>query len=132
MKKIITKSKIAQLLINCKIITLFGFINAKKNSMCQKDVNHEVTHVDQWAELTIAGYAVVTPFVLFGITWLLLLPPFIFYIWYVLEWLVRLTSSNAYKNICFEQEAYANEDDNCYNENRDYFAFLKYLKSKKI
>ena len=101
--------------------------------MCQKDINHEVTHVEQWQELTIAGYAVVTPFVLFGINWLLLLPPFIFYLWYVLEWLVRLTQKgNAYKNICFEQEAYQNETDDNYNENRDYFSFIKYLKNKKL
>ena len=133
MEKIETKSWLAKLLICCHTITLFGFIKTKKSELTQRIINHECIHINQWEETTLSSYLLVVLIVLLGASkWMLILPPLVFYIWYVIEWLVRLfiNKGNAYRSISFEQEAYANEDDNCYNENRDYFAFLKYFKKE--
>lgn len=50
-----------------------------------------------------------------------------FYIWYVIEWFIRIfVNGKAYRNICFEREAYNNEDDT-----DKYSVYIKY-KSKPI
>jgi hypothetical protein len=55
-----------------------------------------------------------------------------FYLFYVLEFLVRLVQyrnwKNAYKNISFEREAYLNDGDNGYLVNRKRFAFIRYIR----
>ena len=51
-----------------------------------------------------------------------------FYVWYIIEWLIRLPKGNAYRNISFEREAYNNEKDLRYLDNRKRFAWIKYLK----
>lgn len=58
-----------------------------------------------------------------------LFPIFFFYIWYVVEWFVKLFfhGSSAYRNISFEREAYSNQEDDSYLKNRKMFAFFKYL-----
>ena len=80
-------------------ITLYPFIflrNKYKNN--KKILNHEKIHIEQQKELLIIG----------------------FYIWYLLEWIVRIfMKGNAYRNIRFEKEAYSNADD------------LDYLKTRK-
>ncbi|MEX0290059.1 MAG: hypothetical protein AB3N14_13195 [Flavobacteriaceae bacterium] len=72
-------------------------------------INHERIHLKQQLEL-------------------LILP---FYVFYVLEWLVRtiiyFDSYKAYQNISFEREAYHNEKDMTYLKRRRLFSFLKYL-----
>lgn len=59
---------------------------------------------------------------------LLILP---FFIWYGLEFLVRLVQFNnwklAYRNISFEREAYENDDDFDFLKNRSFFNFMRYL-----
>lgn len=75
-------------------------------------LNHERIHLRQQAEL-------------------LILP---FYIWYVLEYFIRLVrykdKKRAYRNISFEREAYANEANPDYSKNRKFWAFLKFLNTK--
>lgn len=52
-----------------------------------------------------------------------------FYLAYVLEWLVRLPMrGNAYRNISFEREAYANQRDLGYLSRRPLFAWRRYMK----
>ena len=54
-----------------------------------------------------------------------------FYLWYFIEWFIRLfMKGNAYRNISFEREAYKNENDEKYLENRKFFAWTKYLRKK--
>jgi hypothetical protein len=92
-------------------LTLFPFV-----FMADKDdklnaifINHEKIHIRQQLEL-------------------LILP---FYILYFLEFLVRWfqykDKFEAYKNISFEREAYANEKDLNYIKQRSFWRFLKYL-----
>jgi hypothetical protein len=78
----------------------------KKNSVF---VNHEKIHLRQQLEL-------------------LVIP---FFIWYFLEYIVRLVQYKnadlAYRNISFEREAYANELNLDYLKNRSFLQFLKHL-----
>lgn len=53
--------------------------------------------------------------------WWYILPLFSFYIWKL---------KNAYKDISFEKEAKASENDNCYLENMGYFEWFKYYGKK--
>ena len=69
-------------------------------------LNHESIHTEQIKEL---GYI-------------------FFYIWYLIEWLLRLPFGNAYYNISFEREAYTNEKNRNYLQTRKHHSFLKYMK----
>jgi len=92
-------------------ITLYPFIILRDKSF--KDdvvlVNHEKIHLKQQLEL-------------------LILP---FYLWYMLEFLIRLLIYRhwnlAYRNISFEREAYAKENDLNYLKLRPFWSFLKYI-----
>jgi hypothetical protein len=76
-------------------------------------VNHEKIHLRQQLEL-------------------LILP---FFIWYFLEYLVRLVQYRnrelAYRNISFEREAYTNETNLDYLKSRSLLRFAKYLSLDK-
>jgi hypothetical protein len=94
-------------------LTIFPFVllksqNDKENMVI---INHEKIHLRQQLEL-------------------LILP---FYIWYVFEYLFRLIQYNdghlAYKNICFEREAYSNETDLNYLNKRPFWSWIRYLKN---
>lgn len=93
-------------------INLFGFIFARREyaPLNKKVVNHELIHTAQIRELVFI----------------------FFYIWYGLEWLVRLIQYksflDAYYNISFEREAYTNEVNLSYLNTRKRFSFIKYLK----
>ena len=52
-----------------------------------------------------------------------------FYIWYGIEWLVKLIKygSQSYNNISFEREAYRNANDQDYLKKRKLFIWAKYL-----
>ncbi|MBD5183849.1 MAG: hypothetical protein HDS97_03045 [Bacteroidales bacterium] len=89
-------------------INLFGILFAK--GPCGAiTINHERIHTAQMKEL-------------------LFIP---FYIFYILEWLIRLlqyrNSFTAYRNISFEREAYANESNPDYLSKRKPYSFLRYI-----
>ena len=92
-----------------KAINLFGVLIVRSGKRIRAhDLNHEEIHTAQMKEL-----------------WYVF-----FYLWYVTEWLVRLfMKGNAYRNISFEREAYANEEHIDYLENRKRFAWIKYIKN---
>ncbi len=55
-----------------------------------------------------------------------------FYVVYIVEWLVRLPMrGNAYFNISFEREAYANQRDPDYLKHRRHYAWRQYMKQPK-
>lgn len=103
-----------QLFKNTKIVgmSLYPFILLKnredKNNL--KLINHEKIHLRQQLELLII----------------------FFYIWYLLEYfywrLLSRDKNHAYLNICFEKEAYQNENDLYYLKTRKLFNFVKYIK----
>jgi len=72
-------------------------------------MNHERIHLRQQLELLVV----------------------FFYVWYVLEYVLRLlqykNKHKAYKYISFEREAYGNEKDLQHLQRRSFWRFLKYL-----
>ena len=107
-----------------KCIFLFGILFVKNNAKIDDvTINHESIHSRQFVEL-MALSAVVLIIIQW---WLIFFAPFAFYVWYAIEWLVRLPKGNAYRSISFEREAYTNENDMEYLSNRKHFAFMKYL-----
>lgn len=91
-----------------KAINLFGILFVREGAkISEQDLNHESIHTVQMKEMLYI----------------------FFYIWYVVEWVIRLfKKGNAYRNISFEQEAYNNEDNLEYLNNRKHYEWFKYLK----
>lgn len=87
----------------------FVFLADKDDKLNSVFLNHEKIHLRQQLEM-------------------LILP---FYLWYILEYLLRLIQykdrKKAYYNISFEREAYANEKDLNYLKNRPFWFFLKFI-----
>lgn len=138
MKRIFYQSKVAKVLLYfsiCSTITIGPFVLSKlsESEMPQYVRNHECTHSRQWIETTVAsGFLLFLLVVLAGVNaWWLALSAFVFYLWYGMEYLIRLCilrdGNKAYRAVSFEQEAYANEKDANYNENSAYFSWVKYL-----
>ena len=89
--------------------------------------NHEHIHAEQQKEMFFLGLILTFALYWWIGFWSLLFIP-IFFIWYLVEWLIRLfCKGNAYRNIAFEREAYANENDLAYLGSRKRFAWIKYL-----
>jgi hypothetical protein len=92
-------------------LALFPFVFVKYSLDKENPVfiNHERIHLRQQLEL-------------------LIIP---FFIWYFLEFLVRLIQYGnmdlAYRNISFEREAYAKENVLAYLKNRGLWNFLNYI-----
>lgn len=129
MKRYFYESMIADILLclsSCSTIAIgpFVFFKRGKDDVFQYSKNHETVHAVQWTEVTaIFGLIIFVMQLVFGFSaWWYLLAPVAYYVWYVLEWLVKLVilqdSNSAYKSICFEMEAYKNQRDDNYIENR--------------
>lgn len=106
-------------------INLFGVLFVRGNSRIDdQTLRHEEIHTCQMKEMLYIG----------------------FYIWYVIEWLIRLLSYSlrhvsrkvrdkerkwnphlAYRKISFEKEAYDNQSDLNYKKSRKAFAWVKYI-----
>lgn len=89
-------------------INLLGVLFIKpKVTLTKRLLNHERIHSRQILELG-------------GI---------FFYIWYFLEWLLKLRKhkDNAYYNISFEKEAYENDENQKYLKTRKWYNFIKYV-----
>jgi hypothetical protein len=112
---------------------LFGFLFTRdKRKITERTERHESIHFRQFIEVNILVILLVTPLFVFthlSWWWLLLALAGSFYIWYGIEWTIRrlFGKGNAYRNISFEREAYANEDDKAYLDMRKLFSFLKYI-----
>lgn len=96
-------------------INLFGVFFARKEfkPLSRFIENHETIHTAQMRELLYL----------------------FFYLFYVIEWIVRLfqyrDSKEAYLNISFEREAYKNQKDMGYLKARKKYRNLKYLSISK-
>lgn len=97
-------------------MAIFPFVFLKKSYVdrvskpnLESTINHECIHLRQQAELLVL----------------------FFYVWYFLEYFIRriLTGNHntAYRNICFEKEAYQNEYNMDYLKTRKFWSFIKYF-----
>lgn len=97
----------------CVAVFPFVFVKYRGDTANKVLVNHEKIHLRQQLEL-------------------LVLP---FFIWYFLEYLLRLVQYKnndlAYRNISFEREAYTNELKLDYLNHRSFLQFLNYLTLNK-
>lgn len=86
----------------------FVFLADKKDKSNLILLNHERIHVRQQMELLIL----------------------FFFVWYGIEFLIRFVQygnrREAYRNISFEREAYANEKNLHYLKQRFFWSFLRY------
>lgn len=133
MTKIYYNNWLAKLILwdDYSTIMLFGFILTKRKSLSEKTLNHEAIHVTQYKECFVLGLILMTLSGLFiPAWWLVLVPLFLYYLMYVIEWIARLFKGNAYRNISFEREAYGNQDNLGYLKSRKVFASFRYYNSK--
>lgn len=92
-------------------ITLFPFIfvQRKEDSKNKILINHETIHIRQQLELLVVP----------------------FYIWYLSEYYLKYLKYRnpqlAYRNISFEREAYANDQNLDYLKKRKFWSFINYL-----
>jgi hypothetical protein len=92
-------------------ITLCPFgIYIRKGKEKSVTINHEKIHWKQQLEMLVL----------------------FFYLWYIIEWFLRLFINNgdAYRNISFEREAYKNDKNLEYLTNRKIYSWFKYLVKK--
>lgn len=88
-------------------INIFGILFARKDAVINDvTINHESIHTEQMKEMLYV----------------------FFYVWYLIEWIIRLfMKGNAYKNISFEKEAYANQNNLSYTNTRKIYYWFKYI-----
>lgn len=88
-------------------INLFGILFVRKGvKVSEEMINHEAIHTAQMKEMLYV----------------------FFYLWYVIEWIVRLfKNGDAYRNISFEREAYANENNRDYLTNRKMYNWINFI-----
>ena len=91
-----------------KCINLFGILFCRKQ-LDKIDINHEAIHTKQMQEM-------------------LYIP---FYIWYIIEYLIKLFIGNSYRNLSFEREAYNNQYNLNYLNNRKHYSWIKYVVERK-
>lgn len=117
-------------------MNLYGLLFTKRDNLRDDIINHEKIHSTQILELAVVGILITLLLIfIFDISyWYLLLGGSLFYAWYVIEYIfVRFfhkKQNDAYHDISLEEEAYNNEDDLNYLDNRKWFAWFKYLKPK--
>ena len=116
-------------------ITVWPFVFVRRDEEAKFDKvagNHESIHGEQQIEMGIVGlFLTLAAFLITCSLWSMLLIPVYFW-WYLIEWLLRSVfgTGNAYRNISFEREAYANEKDLDYIHQRDMFAWIGYMKRR--
>ena len=114
-------------------IVLTEFAEDKVSDRLRK---HETTHAQQFIELLVIGAIIFALLALLGASFWLIIPCLLlFYVWYLVEWLIRFIIALcdriknrdweiAYENTVFEREANAMEEKN--ENERLAFGFLCY------
>ena len=124
-----------------RAITLFGlsFYKDKKENVSERTINHESIHQRQQIECIGLGIAVSAMlFGLFGLTWLLIIPPLtFFYVWYIIELLIgylfnMFNNTKTYYTLAFEMEAYDNDENFNYLLDRKDLKWMSYLGTTKF
>ena len=89
-------------------MNFFGILFCRPDTRLTPElINHERIHTAQMLEMGII----------------------FFYLWYIIEWIVRLTQrGNAYYRISFEREAYRYERDLTYLTRRKWYSWWKMMR----
>lgn len=118
-----------------KAVTIWPLIFARKSAKWLKDYeeNHENIHLRQQLEVLVMSAMIILMAVLsLDLSrWWMFTSFGVYYTWYGLEWLIRLAvyrdAHMAYRNIAVEQEAYLNERDMTYLNQRKAFVWVRYI-----
>lgn len=94
--------------INVGAITLYPFIISSE-PMDEEMLNHEMIHIQQQKELLVIGFYLL------------------YIMWWALGRLKGLSSVSAYLSIPFEMEAYDNDENPQYLQNRKPWAWKQYI-----
>ena len=126
---------------------LFGAVFTERDSISLRTEYHEEAHCNQYHTLFYFGMFIslltIGLCLLFGnagwwMLWLSLIPIFLYYAWYLIEYLIRLCiyrdHDKAYHNIVFEREAfdlekYWNKHDVLRKESEG-FSFIGYYRKE--
>lgn len=118
-----------------KALNFLGILFVRGNAkITDRTLNYERIHSRQIVEVIALSFLPLSFYLHFGGKWLFgaLLSLFSYYIWYVIEWVVHLMMGKgkheAYRSICFENEAYSNDTNFEYLKNRSLFNFFDYIK----
>jgi hypothetical protein len=109
------------------------FVRESARELTAGDKNHETIHGYQQLEVLIVSLIILFLLsVVFHVMspWWMFAAPFVYFIWYGLEYAVRkwvIGQEKPYRKVAFEQEAYTNENDLTYLKGRKPFAWVKYL-----
>jgi len=115
-----------------KAITIWPFIFVRRSAWYDIDTDrHERIHGRQQMEMLLIGMVLAAVLAAVGCGWWSLLALPVFYLWYGVEYLVRLCITRdhdrAYSSISFEQEAYDHKREADYLKHRRWYAWLRYL-----
>lgn len=93
-----------------RAINLFGILFVREGAtMRDEDFNHESIHTEQMKDMLFI----------------------FFYVWYVIEYIIKLfyygNSHDTYRAISFEREAYNNQNNLNYLDNRKHYSWLRYI-----
>lgn len=131
----------------CKFIPFKGFIcmvilwwliirTEHKDDITEKIERHEYCH--SYQQITLFIFAIIVSIILSIFTdwswWCLLATPTVPLLLYVVCWIIEILLppyDRAYKDICFEGEARALENDPDYKSKLFPFSFLKYIPNKE-
>lgn len=127
---------------SCTTIMLFGFIFTVRKSLSNTTKNHEKIHIAQYFDIMASGFGLVVPICIYSSLslWFLLLPLVLFYIMYLVEFFISFihnyfahrkkdvakASDTGYDTSSFEMEAYKNQSNMNYLNERKYLQNFKY------
>lgn len=115
-------------------MNVFGILFVREYArLTDQTLNHERIHTEQIGEIMLLALILAFPLVFFGLWWL---PPIIslasFYFLYGLEFVIKFWKydrdvKKTYRNLSFEREAYANQNNLDYLIYRTYLNWTEYL-----
>mgnify|MGYP000944867813 FL=1 len=118
-----------------KALNFLGILFVRGNAkITERTLYHERIHSRQIIEVIALSMLPLSVYLHFGGKWFIgaLFSLFSYYIWYVIEWVIHLMMGKgkheAYRSICFENEAYSNDTNFEYLKNRNLFNFFDYIK----
>jgi hypothetical protein len=132
MKTVYENNRFARLVLadGFNAFMFFGLVLAKK-TLSEQGKRHEMTHVHQWVEVTLAWCLIATWIGAFtGAWWTAMLAPVVFYAVYGLNWIGSRCVpkvGNEYRAIGFEREARYFEEDEWYLDRRPLFGWVKWI-----
>ena len=123
---------------SCMTVLIFLFVRSEyAGRLSDRTLNHERIHAYQQVELALCGLILALAAILiWGLSWWWLLGALAYpLVLYVLSWLLEVLLppyDTAYRDTCFERQAYANEGDFDYCKHWKPFSYFGYvLKDRK-